>query len=173
MVRLSVIAWIAAAGLVALPTAASACRLTAPPSAEERIAIITARQTDAWAASPLVYLAEVVEWDLTQDGPAGSSQENLKLAPLAVLKGEALPATLSLRFNATDRRCGRDFLDMHESYGGAGQRFIVYATTASPASADDIWTQIYGEVRDPEAIRAMARLGWSQPAPRFPYQIGN
>lgn len=166
MKRLTLVLGFALSAALMAPTAALACRMGPPPSPEAREATIKERQTEAWTASPLVYLAEVIEWDLTQDGPEGSSQVNVRLAPLIVLKGEDAPATLSLSFNSVDRRCGRDFLDMVDGDAGAGQRFVVYARTTMPTSMDDIWTQIYGEVRDPEAIRALAGRGWLQPAPR-------
>jgi hypothetical protein len=173
MKRLTLVLSLVLSAAALTPTAASACRLQPLPSLEERIAVITERQANAWAASPLVYLAEVVERGVTEDGPEGFSRTNVTLAPLVVLKGENLPARLSLDLPSAYRRCGRDFLDIEDSYAAPGDRVVVYATTASPGSMDDIWTQIYGEVRDPEAIRAMARSGWLQPAPRFPYQLGN
>lgn len=154
----------AALALASLPGAASACRMPPPPTPAEREALIAQRQSAAWADAPLVYLAEVVEWGLS-DGPEGARQVNLKLAPLVVLKGDGIPATLSMSFPSPERRCGRDFLDIQDGGAGAGQRFVVYAQTAAPVSAEDIWTQIYGEVRDPAAIQALAGRGWLQDRP--------
>lgn len=154
-------ACLAALALAALPAAASACRLTPPPTPAEREVMITEWQNAAWADAQLVYLAEVVEWSLSE-GADGLNQVNVGLAPLVVLKGEGPPATLSLSFDSLDQRCGRDFLDLEDGRAGSGQRFVVYSGTASPASAEDIWTQAYGEIRDPSAIQALAERGWLQ-----------
>lgn len=161
MARLNAAACVAALGIAALPTVASACRLTPMPIESERNAGIEQRQAQAWEASSLVYLAEVVEWRMTDTPGDGFGRVRLKLAPLMVLKGEASPQTLELDYPAMDSRCGRDFMDI-ESHALAGDRFVIYASTSQPSSDDDIWSQDWLEVRDPSAIRALANHGWVQ-----------
>lgn len=161
----------AAALSLVSPDTALACYLLAKPAESEWAAMIASQQADAWERSPLVYLAEVVEWDMTHSADEPLGHVRLKLAPLVVLKGEGAPQILTLAYPAMDGRCGRDFMDI-ASGAVAGDRFVVYATTASPASVEDIWTQIYGEIRDASAIGALADLGWLQPAPRPANQLG-
>lgn len=159
---LSLLAGIAAAGLMtASPGVASACRVLAMPTESELIANIEQRQAEAWERSPLVYLAEVVEWRYVEGTPTLFGDHQVRLRPLVVLKGEASPEALMV--TVVRHQCVGPFhVPGIEARAWVGDRFVIYATTPQPSSEDDIWSQAWLEVRDPTAIRALAERGWVQ-----------
>ncbi|MGV9008569.1 hypothetical protein [Brevundimonas sp.] len=158
----SLLVMIAAAGLMtALPGVAKACRLGPVPTESQRIATIEQRQTEAWERSLLVYLAEVVEETRIDVAEMPFGQTRLRLVPLILLKGDTLPTDLVITYAGMDDRCGRDFLDIQER-AQVGDRFVIYAATLQPSSEDNTWSQAWLEVRDPQAIRALAEKGWVQ-----------
>lgn len=147
--------------MTALPGAANACRLGPVPTEAQRLASIEQRQSEAWERSPLVYLAEVVEQTHIDVAEMPFGQTRLRLVPLILLKGDALPTDLVVTYAGLDDRCGRDFLDIQES-AQVGDRFVIYATPPQPSSEDNSWSQAWLEVRDRSAIRALAERGWVQ-----------
>lgn len=152
---------VAAVLAVSMPGLANACRLGPLPPDAQRASDIQQRQIEAWARSPLVYLAAVTEvTSIPKDGQF-FGEVQIALTAVVVLKGDERPGDFDVIYPGLDRRCGRDFLDL-ESGAQVDDLFVIYASRSEPSSAEDIWSQAWRDVRDSTAIEAASAQGWKQ-----------
>lgn len=154
MTRLSIAAAALSALVLAAPTSALACRFP-NMTPEERAVEVTTRQTEAWNDAALVYLAEVVTYEV---GPE-DGWSSLGLAPLLVLKGDGTPERETVAVKVGHRECERDVFDIEE-FASPGSRFVVYVGTGRGIASHDLYTQDLQQVRDPSALAALSGFGW-------------
>lgn len=152
MLRYVITACLLSAAVLSAPVTASACAVTNPLPAEI-LARDAEREGQAWAAAPLVYVAEITG--------VGAGYEAFELTPRRVLKGGSSAPVLSVQALPQRGMCVQ-YHGLSVSDGAAiGDEFIVYVLS-EPASASDLHVVSVRMVGDPKTRAALARTPWGR-----------
>lgn len=152
MLRSAIAASLLSAAMLSAPVAASACAVTNRLSAEEQ-ARDAEREGRAWAAAPLVYVAEITG--------VGAGYETFELTPRRVLKGGSSAPVLSVQAMPQRGVCIQ-YHGLSVSDGATmGDAFIVYVLS-EPARTSDLHVVSVRMVGDPATQAALARTRWGR-----------